>query len=153
MSHQSLPESGDISATLAHLTGAEIRALAMVCVVGEGNTASVAAYITPNAAVSALFRHAVEMEEAYSDSLTSFDDDEPPFYGQNEQPLDLVEAAQRLGVDRLMCVITLDAHGRIAVARDYDGIEMTLIEVATIQFGRFKEILDGVMTVAPRTLQ
>lgn len=151
--HQQPPASHDISAALSQLAGAELQALALVCTVGEGPAASVAAYITPNAASSAMFQHAIEMEGSYSDTLLSFDDNEPPYYGSDDRQIDLCLAADRLGVDRVLCVVMLDAAGKVAVTRDYDGLEVTLLEAANIQFNRFTDLLDGVMKIPTRTVQ
>ena len=150
--HQA-PAGHDIRATLSHLGGTEVTALALVGTVGDGPMASVAAYITPGAAASPLFRHAVEMEGTYSDTLLSFDNNEPPYYGSDDRRIDLGLAADRLGVDRVLCVVMLDTAGKVAVTRDYDGLEVTLLEAANIQFNRFTDILDGVMQIPTRTVQ
>ena len=47
----------------------------------------------------------------------------------------------------------LDTAGKVAVTRDYDGLEVTLLEAANIQFNRFTDILDGVMQIPTRTVQ
>ncbi len=151
--HQHPPASHDISATLGQLAGTELQALALVCTVGDGPASSVAAYITPEAASSAMFRHAIEMEGSYSDTLLSFDDNEPPYYGSDDRRIDLGLAADRLGVDRVLCVVMLDTAGKVAVTRDYDGLEVTLLEAANIQFNRFTDLLDGVMKIPTRTVQ
>lgn len=151
--HQQPPAGHDISVTLGQLAGIEPQALALVCTVGEGPSASVAAYITPCAARSLVFRHAIEMEWRYSDALLSFDDNELPYYGTGARPLDLGIAADRLGVDRVLCVVMLDTVGNVAVARDYEGLEVTLLEAAHIQLNRFTDILDGEMYVPTQTVQ
>jgi hypothetical protein len=38
------------------------------------------------------------------------------------------------------------------VVRDYDGLEVTLLEATKIQFGRFVEILDGAGVGGHRSL-
>lgn len=145
--------SHDISAAITQLAGTEIQALALVCTVGDGPDASVAAYITPDAASSTMFRHAIEMEGAYSDTLLSFDNNEPPYYGSEDRRIDLELAADRLGVDRVLCVVMLDASGKVAVTRDYDGLEVTVLEAANIQFSRFTNILDGAFAIPRMTVQ
>lgn len=151
--HQ-VPTGNDLPATLSNLAGTEVTALALVCTVGDGQAASVAAYITPNAAVSPLFRHAIEMEGSYSDTLLSFDENTPPYYGGASLNLDLSNAAKEIGVDRVLCLVTLDVQGKVMVARDYDGLEVTLLEAANLQFNRFTDILDGVMqTPVSRVIQ
>ena len=144
--HQA-PAGHDIPATLSHLVGTEVKALALVCTVGDGPMASVAAYITPGAAGSPMFRHAIEMEGTYSDTLLSFDENDPPYYGSTDLQLDLGLAARELGVDRVLCLVTLDCQGKVNVCRDYAGLEVTLLEAANVQFNRFTDILDGVMQV------
>lgn len=141
------PAGHDIPATLSHLVGTEVKALALVCTVGDGPMASVAAYITPGAAASPMFRHAIEMEGTYSDTLLAFDENDPPYYGSMDLQLDLGLAARELGVDRVLCLVTLDIQGKVNVSRDYDGLEVTLLEAANVQFNRFTDILDGVMQV------
>ncbi len=147
-SHQA-PAGHDLPATLSHLVGAEVTALALVGTVGDGPMASVAAYITPGAASSPLFRHAIEMEGTYSDTLLSFDENAPPYYGDTELQIDLGLAARELGFDRVLCLVTLDVKGKVCVCRDYDGLEVTLLEAANVQFGRFKDILGDVIQVPP----
>lgn len=147
-SHQA-PAGHDLPATLSHLVGAEVTALALVGTVGDGPMASVAAYITPGAAASPLFRHAIEMEGTYSDTLLSFDENSPPYYGDTELQIDLGLAARELGFDRVLCLVTLDVKGKVCVCRDYDGLEVTLLEAANVQFGRFKDILGDVIQVPP----
>ena len=144
----------DIPATLSHLVGTEVTALALVGTVGDGPMASVAAYITPGAAASPLFRHAVEMEGTYSDTLLSFDENAPPYYGGTDLHVDLGLAARELGFDRVLCLVTLDSQGKVSVCRDYDGLEVTLLEAANVQFNRFMDILDDVIQVpAARMVQ
>lgn len=145
MRTQQAPTGHDIPATLSHLVGTEVTALALVCTVGDGPMASVAAYITPGAAVSPLFRHAIEMEGSYSDTLLSFDDNDPPYYGSPDYHLDLEIAARELGVDRVLCLVTQNPQGKVQVSRDYDGLEVTLLEAANVQFTRFADILSGAM--------
>ena len=144
--HQA-PAGHDIPATLSHLVGTEVTALALVCTVGAGPNASVAAYITPAAAASPMFRHAIEMEGTYSDTLLSFDENDPPYYGSADQQMDLGRAARELGVDRVLCLVTLDCLGKVNGCRNYDGLEMNLLEAANVQFNRFTDILDDVMQV------
>ena len=150
--HQT-PASHDISAAITQLAGTEIQALALVCTVGDGPAASVAAYITPDAASSTMFRHAIEMEGAYSDTLLSFDNNEPPYYGSEDRRIDLELAADRLGVDRVLCVVMLDASGKVAVTRDYDGLEVTVLEAANIQFNRLTNILDRAFAIPRMRVQ
>lgn len=142
MNSFSLQDGGNLPTMISRLTGAPIRALALVGTVGAGPYASVIAFITPDAAGHANFRHAIELEGGYSDALSSFDAEDPPYYGDQANTIDLSRAANEIGVDRVLCLVTLDASGTVNVARDYDGVDVTLLEAANIQFSRFLEILD-----------
>lgn len=137
-----VPDATSIPAMVSHLAGTEVSALALVCAVGEGAHASVAAFITPGAHCSTSFRNAIAMEGDYSDTLLSFDDNPPPYYGDGALDIDLSTAAGVIGVDRVICLVT-QVGDQVSVARDYDGLEVTLLEATKIQFGRFVEILDG----------
>lgn len=149
-----IPDCTSIPSMISQVIGNPVSALALVCEVGEGAEASVTAFITPSgAALSERFRHAIEMEGAYSDTLLSFDDTKPPYYGAGAREVDLPSAARTLGVERVLCLVTLDESGSVYVTRNYDGLEVTLLEAANTHLGRFREILDGVAIVATRRLQ
>lgn len=145
-------DNHDISAAMSHLVGRSVCALALVCTIGEGARASVTAYITPRSAGSPLFRHAIEMEGAYYDTLLSFEDGPQPFYGSGKS-MDLRKAALQLGVDRVLCAVTLDIDGEITAVRDYDGVEVTLLDAAKEQFKRFAGMLQTESLTLNRTLQ
>jgi hypothetical protein len=153
MKPTTVPDGANIPAMVSHLVGTPVSALALVCAVGDGSHASVAAFITPGAAGSAPFRHAIEMEGAYSNTLLSFDENQPPYYGGNTTPVNLNQAANELGVDRVLCLVTLNNAGSVAVVRNYDGLEVTLLEAANLQFSRFQEILDGTVSLGHRRMQ
>ncbi len=119
-----------------------MRALALVGTVGAGPYASVIAFITPDAVGHATFATRSKMEGGYSAALATFDAEDPPFYGGKVVPIDLARAANEIGVDRVLCLVTLDAAGAVNVVRDYDGVEVTLLEAANVQFTRFMEILE-----------
>ena len=146
-----VPDATSIPAMVSHLAGTEVSALALVCAVGEGAHASVAAFITPGANCSASFRHAIEMEGDYSDTLLSFDEDPPPYYGDSDLDIDLATAAGVIGVERVICLVT-QVGDQVSVVRDYDGLEVTLLEATKIQFGRFVEVLDGASVGGHRSL-
>ena len=148
----SLQDGGNLPSTISRLAGAPIRALALVGTVGAGPYASVIAFITPDAVGHAPFRHAIEMEGGYSAALATFDAEDPPFYGGKVVPIDLARAANEIGVDRVLCLVTLDAAGAVNVVRDYDGVEVTLLEAANVQFTRFMEILDADSSARPARL-
>lgn len=140
-----------IPAMVSHLADTEISFLALLCAVGEGEHAAVTAFITPTDA-SPQFRHAIEMEEHYSNTLLSFDHNRPPYYGARPIAINLHRVAAELGVDRVLCLVTQNASGSVNAVRDYDGLEVTLLEAANLQFKRFLEILDGLLA-AHRRLQ
>ena len=81
MTPYSLKDGGNLPSMISRLAGATIRALALVGTVGAGPYASVIAFITPDATGHANFRHAIELEGGYSDALSSFDAEDPPYYG------------------------------------------------------------------------
>ena len=148
----SLQDGGNLPSIISRLAGSPIRALALVGTVGAGPLASVIAFITPAAVGQALFRHAIEIEGGYSAALATFDAEDPPFYGGKVVPIDLSRAATEIGVDRVLCLVTLDAAGAVNVVRDYDGVEVTLLEAANIQFMRFMEIMDADSSARPTRL-
>ncbi|MHB1098280.1 MAG: hypothetical protein ACYCZR_01880 [Burkholderiales bacterium] len=153
MNKSAISENIDIQGVVSQMMGCNLEAMALVCSVNEDSDASVAAFITPKGAKdSPRFRHAVEMEEVYSDTLLSFDVVDPPYYGV-WPTLNLHQAAVGLGVDRILCLVTLDEHGDVNAARNYAGVEVTMIEAAQEQLIRFKEILDGLAMPRKGTLQ
>mgnify|MGYP000151932300 FL=1 len=91
------------------------------------------------------------MEGDYSDTLLSFDENPPPYYGDSDLDIDLSTAAGVIGVDRVICLVT-QVGDQVSVVRDYDGLEVTLLEATKIQFGRFVEILDGAGVGGHRSL-
>lgn len=93
--------------------------------------------------------HLLSDETQDIDTLLSFDENAPPYYGDTELQIDLGLAARELGFDRVLCLVTLDVKGKVCVCRDYDGLEVTLLEAANVQFGRFKDILGDVIQVPP----
>lgn len=138
------PDAVSIPFMISQLVGAEVSAMALICTVGRKENASVAAFITPSGpALSMRFRHAIEMEGAYNDTLLNFDHTTPPFYGSPIN-INMRKAARTLGVERVLCLVTVNLNGLVSAVRDYDGVEVTLLEAAQTQFERFKEILNGV---------
>lgn len=153
MTRAVVPDATSIPAMVSQLAGTEVSALALVCAVGEGTHASVAAFITPGAICSASFRHAIEMEGDYSDTLLGFEDNQPPYYGASALDIDLAAAAGVIGVDRVICLVTQIGADQVNVVRDYDGLEVTMLEATKTQFERFVEILDGAGITGHRSLQ
>lgn|SRR5574338_22132 len=136
-------DGANLQEMIGRLAGFEIAAMALVCVMGVGANAAVAAFITLGGARSAPFCHAIELEGAYCDGLLGFDAPSPPYYGGAPLRIDLAQTAAALAIERILCLVTLDSGGNINVARDYDGLEVTLLEAARTQFDRFGEILAG----------
>ena len=62
--------------------------------------------------------------------------------GREPTPEEIAKEME-IGVDRVLCLVTLDTSGAVNVARDYDGVDVTLLEAANVQFTRFMEILDS----------
>ena len=128
-----------------------MQSIAVVCSVGEQDTASVTAFMSPHR-VSAPFLHAIEMEREYSNTLLGFDDGNPPFY-ESTSVVDLQRVAREFGVDRVLCFVALDASNKVIGGRDYDGIEVTILEAATEQLTQFQDLLQSLATTASRRLQ
>ena len=128
---------------IGSLTGQQIKAAAIVCSVGEEEETTVTAYISPKEA-SPRFSHAIDMEYAYSKTLLAFDESPPPYYG-NTRTVDLKQAAAAIGVDRVLCMVSLTGDGTVFGTRDYDGVEMTVLEAATEQLTEFKDLLENMM--------
>ena len=124
---------------VARLTGQNIKAVAIVCSVGSEEMEAVTAFISPSEA-SPRFRHAIDMEYSYGKTLLAFDEVAPPFYGNTPQ-IDLKCAADAIGVDRVLCVVMMTSDGLVSGIRDYDGVEVTILEAATEQLTSFQELL------------
>ena len=148
------PESTGIPAMVSHLVGHDVAAFALVCARGLKQNASVIAFFTPEeGARSALFRHAVAMEESYSDALLGFSAVSPPDYGPGNALVDLKQAAIALRVERVLCLITLDQTGAVRGIQNYDGLEVTLLEAVNVQLSRFSQILARDHVVESRRMQ
>ena len=127
---------------ISRLTGQSLKAVALVCSVGEEEMESVTACIYPEP--SPRFSHALEMEHSYSNALLAFDEPDPPYYG-NTPFVDLRQAAFAIGVDRVLCMVSMTSDGKVYGVRDYDGVEMTILTAATEQLTNFQEILQGLV--------
>ena len=138
------PEPAWVPKAVSRLAGTEISALALVCAVSRGETAHVTAYVTPGLAGNPAFRHAIELESSYCEALLRFDDCDPPHYGRGAaaEDIDFASVADLIGVDRVLCLAIQTNSGQIRVQRDYDGLEVTLLEAANTQLRRFMKMLD-----------
>lgn len=153
MSANSQPDAKTLARIASDLLGRNITEIAVIGTVGEGAAASVVACVVADKISAPRFQHAIEMEESYSDSLVGFDDEEPPFYGVDGPCVDLEAIALALGIDRVLCLVALAKAGELCVGRDYDGVEMTLIQAAKTQFGRVRELLGQGQPQGGRRLQ
>ena len=45
-------------------------------------------------------------------------------------------------MDRVLCLVTQGEGGKISVTRDYDGLEVTLLESTNEQLRRFVSIME-----------
>lgn len=133
-------QAGSLSAAISHVVGVDLAALALVGSVGSGAGEQLAAFIMPNAS-SMAFRHAVDLEFDYTLSLMNFDGYPDTYSGQRQLDIEPDAASQAVGVDRLIYLVIQDVAGEIYVLRNYDGLEMTLLESANEQIRRFKEVL------------
>ena len=126
---------------ICRLTGQDVRAAAVISCQVTAERTAVTAFIVPKDA-SAKFRHAIDMELAFTDTLLAFDEVAPPFYGTAET-INLQQAACEIGVDRVLCIVTMTDKDQVFGIRDYDGVEVTVLEAATQQLTKFKELLGG----------
>lgn len=153
MTATSQPDAETLARIASDLLGRDIAEIAVVGTVGDGAAAAVVACVVASKVSAPRFQHALEMEESYSDSLIGFDDDAPPFYGAAAPRVDLDAAATALGIDRVLCLVALGKGGELCVGRDYDGIDVTLIQAAKTQFERVRELLGQGQPQGGRRLQ
>ena len=147
------PDSRTLPAAISQITGSEVQAMALVCAVGEGRDASVAAYLTPSTAANTpSFRHAIDIENTYSDALLTFVPSPTPHY-EAVASVDLDRAARELGVERVLCLVAMDGKGCLTVGRNYDGLEVTLLEAANAQLNRFLELMNEVVQIHSGSMQ
>lgn len=125
---------------IGSLTGQSVQAVAIIASVGNNERTSVTAYLSAQVA-SPRFRHAIDMERAYTESLIAFDDMAPPFY-DGSFSVDLKRVAQEVGVDRVLCFISMSTDDSVSGTRDYDGAEVTVIETAMKQLSALHTHLD-----------
>ena len=149
------PEAAQLAGIASTLLGCEIAEIAVVGTVdpGAGAAPSVVACVAASKVSGPRFRHALEMEETYSDSLIGFVDDEPPYYGAAGPRVDLDAAAAALGIDRVLCLVAVGKGGELCVGRNYEGVDVTLIQAAKIQFERVRELLAPGQPQGGRRLQ
>ena len=120
-------------------THREVRSLAIVFELdNEDRDPDVLAFTTHGAPVDSGFRHALEMERAFCQSVLDFADKEPPFYGAPVH-LDMDYLADDFGVYLIFVLVVLVADGQVLGARDYDYADITEVEAADAQLAALLE--------------
>lgn len=139
----SVTEPAKIPAIVSHHIGNLASAIALICIIGNEQSANVVAFFTPGDASSDLeFRKALFAEDCYCTAVLNFDD-----------VTDLNPAANRiagfagiaadLGVERVVSMIARTTDGAVLTGHDYADLEYSLIEGVQTQLSRFAEIIDG----------
>ena len=124
-------EYENLTQRIGRRTGQALKAVALLSGANRQGVTTVTAYLSQEES-SPKFRHALEMERAYCKTLLSFDDIAPPDYG-NSIAIDLTGLAFELGVARMYCVVTLGIDDTVSGWRDYDGVEVTVLDAVTQQ--------------------
>ena len=147
MNFHSTPDSNAVTQRIVSLSGLAIKSVALVCCETLDEVfQTVNAYISPNE-ISPKFRHAVEMEQSYCRALLRFDEIPPPAYG-GATGIDLFWLAGQLGVARVYCVVVMSVDGAVSGCRNYDEVEVTVLESIDQQISRFEEMLEDAAGVA-----
>ena len=98
--------------------------------------------------LAALFS-GVSMERSYLDSVMGFASTEPPFY---EESILLGGLQEALSLEKVMCVLVMTTDGRVLAGRNYDGVEMTRLEVIESTLRMFENQLAGRCGYPPGSL-
>ena len=122
------------------VTGAPVRALAIVGLNNQAGATNALAFLTPGSSTPA-FAHAVTLEADYCDAVMGFEAEQAPSYG-HARDLDLRAVACAAGLEEVLCLIVMWEDGQVTALRDYDGVEVTVLEAVKIQFDRMMEILE-----------
>ena len=132
------PDPKYITQRISGLSGQAVKSVALVsCEALDDDFHSVSAFLS-RTEKSPLFRHAIEMEQAYCDALLRFDEIEPPDYGRSVE-IDLDRLAIELDVAQVFCVVTVSVDGTVNGWRNYDEVEVTVLEAIAQQLGQFHE--------------
>lgn len=147
-------EDLNLAQRIGRLSVQALKAIAVLC--GESrdkDVITVTAYRSHDE-VSLKFRHAIEMERAFSDTVLNFDEIEPPCY-RNSISIDLIQMAAELGVARVHCVVAMGIDEVVTGMRDYADVEMTVLEAVAEQLTRLHDLLDHPVdaTMTIRVLQ
>lgn len=135
------PDLQHITQRISGLSGQAVKSVALVCCEAlDDDFHSVSAFLS-HTKKSPLFRHAIEMEQAYCDALLRFDEIEPPDYGVPVE-IDLDRLAIELDVEQVFCVVTVSVDGTVNGWRNYDEVEVTVLEAIAQQLGQFHEWLE-----------
>jgi hypothetical protein len=94
---------------------------------------------TAGQSLAALFS-GVSIERSYLDSVMGFAEPEPPAY---EGSIELGVLRKALALEKVMCVLVMTSDGRVLAGRNYDGVEMTRLEVIESTFRMFENHLAG----------
>ena len=133
------PQSVNLPQRLGRLFGQDLKAFALLCGETLDDVTTVTAYLS-HAESSPKFHHALEMERAYCHALLRFDDIAPPDYG-NSNAIDLARMAAELGVAQVYCVVILGIDDTANGCRDYEEVEMTILDAVTEQLSRLQDRL------------
>ena len=127
------PDLSLIPSLISRHIGVPATALVLVCVTEEADgEAAVRAYYLPETIntlgiLAPVFRRLIDFEHDYCEALLDFGDPGVPLNSPSvADSLDSIAAD--LGVERVVCVITLSDQGVPLAARDYAGLEYTLLE-------------------------
>ena len=142
MNFHSTPDSTAVTQRIVSLSGLALKSVALVCCETlDEDFQTVNAYLSPNE-ISPKFRHAVEMEQSYCRALLRFDEIAPPAYG-SVAGIDLFWLAGQLGVARVYCAVIMSVDGAVSGYRNYDEVEVTILEGIDQQISRFQEMLEN----------
>lgn len=135
------PNHQHITQRISAHTGQWVKSAALVCYEAlDDDFHSVSAFFSRNEK-SPLFRHAIEMEQAYCDALLRFDEIAHPDYGRPVE-IYLNRLAIELDVAQVCCVVTVSVDGTVNGWRNYDRIEITVLEAIAQQICQFREWLE-----------
>ena len=147
MNFQSNPNHSPVTQKIVGLSGLAFKSLALVCCETlDEDCQTVSAYLSPNER-SPKFLHAIEMELSYCRALVGFDEIAPPSYG-DAIDIDWGGVACQFGVARVYCVVAMSAEGVVMGYRNYDAVEMTVLQAIEQQIGRFHDMLEELTGVA-----
>ena len=141
MNFQSNPDHSSVTQRIVSLSGLAFRAVALVCCETlDEDCQTVSAYLSPDER-SPKFRHAIEMELSYCRALIGFDEIAPPNYGCASD-IDWARMVCQFGVAHVYCVVTMSADGVVRGYRNYEAVEMTILQAIEQQLGRIHDMLE-----------